>query len=170
MTIVNMLYVAFLANRTGVIPPFAPSHVSSTGGHPPFSEVFDLPRMASEIGMPLIEWQDLKSPNSVARDELGCWSVWATTKPADDSPRTGPIPNFLHLDVSYTPVPRHTVPPDQHVRFTPLAALTFPDGRKYAGLPHEAPYASAGGHRQLPSERMACFDFLYYASAVYVCR
>lgn len=164
-----MLYVAYLSNRTGVIPPFAPSHVSWTGGFPPFSEVFDLPRMATEIERPLIEWQDVKKPDSPP-DELGCWSVWATTKPEDDSPRTGPIPGYLNLDVSYTPVPRHAVPQDQHVRFAPLAAITFPDGRKHANLPHEAPYPSAGGHRQLPSEQMACFDFLYYASAVYVRR
>lgn len=172
MTVINMLYVALLTNRTGVVPPFEPSHVGKDAGLPPFSEVFDLPRLSSLIRLPLVEWYDLKSRNSTHVDELGCWSAWATPRP-DFGPRDGPIPPHIRVDASYTPVPKHaklveSQPQELHVRFDVLASLTYPEGRKDARLPAEAPYPSAGGHKKLPDEHMACFDFLYYGVSVYV--
>lgn len=174
MTIINMLYVGFLSNRTAVIPPFKPAHVSSAAGYPAFSEIFDVPKMSALIpgGMPILDWYDVKDHNSTHMDELGCWSAWATPRP-DSGPRNGPIPRYIHVDASYTPVPKGsklvaTMPTELHMRHTALSALTFPDGRKQAHLPPQAPFPGKSGHRRLPDEQMACFDFLYYGSGVSV--
>ena len=167
-----MLYVALLTKRVGIITPFVPSHVGQAAGLPPFSEVFDLPRLSSLINLPLLEWYELKDRNSTHVDELGCWSAWALPQP-DFGPRGGPVPPQIHVDASYTPVPQRArleqnQPHDLHVRFDVLASLTYPEGRRDARLPAEAPYPGANGHKTLPDEHMACFDFLYYGASVYV--
>ena len=174
MTIINTVYVAFLSNRTAIIPPFKPAHISSSAGRPAFSEVFDVPRMSRLIpgGLPIVDWYEVKEKESNYTDELGCWSAWATPRP-DSGPRNGIIPRILHIDVSYTPVPRNTkllqsLPNELHIRHTALAALTFPDGRSQAHLPEQAPFPGKNGHTRLPDERLACFDFLYYGSGVEV--
>lgn len=78
------------------------------------------------------------------------------------------------MDVSYSHIPKHAKlqegnMDDPFVRLSSLAALTFPDGRKAAGLPMEARIpAKESGHKKLPDEHLACFDFLYYAAEVRV--
>lgn len=173
MIIMNLLYVALLANRTAVLPPSVPIHVPWEAGFPYFSDVIDLPRLSSAIRLPIIEWSDLKSKTSSHQDRLGCWTAWADIVPTEPKPRHGFLPGFLRLDVSYTSVPKSVKllenhVHDPHVRFAPLAALTFTDGRIHAGLPKVAQFPSYFGHRLLPDTHMACFDFLYYAGAAEV--
>lgn len=175
MTYVNLLYLALLTNRTAVLPPFAPSHLGSTAGYVDVGDVFDLPRLSSAIGVPIIQWSDLKRPESEHLDTLGCWSIWATaaTDEHEKKPRFNVIEPRLKLDVSYTPVPESTLmlprpqfSNDPHTRFFSLAALTFPDGRPRAHLPSSAPFkAQETGFDGLPDEKMTCFDFPYYVAS-----
>lgn len=170
MTYANLLYLALLTGRVAVLPPWQPSHLPEEAGYPPFSEVFDIPRLSQSANIPIIEWQDLKQLNSTHEDQLGCWSIWATVaqNDADKRPRGNRLENKLALDVAYTPVPRSTVmlpeyPNDPHTRFGDVAALAFPDGRREAHLPATAPFpAPHSGATTLPDEQMACFDFPYY--------
>jgi hypothetical protein len=41
------------------------------------SEVFDLPRLSSALGLPLVEWPDAKdlAGPDIEVEQLGCWSV-----------------------------------------------------------------------------------------------
>jgi hypothetical protein len=41
-----------------------------------FGEIFDLPRLSSTLGVPILEWDDVKNLTSDIYDEIGCWSVW----------------------------------------------------------------------------------------------
>jgi hypothetical protein len=84
-----------------LLPPFAPNYHLDGDFIPtlPFSEVFDLPRLADIIDMPIVEWKELKSikpccgnvelatpsdqwlkpgqqPN--VRDSLSCWGTLQT--------------------------------------------------------------------------------------------
>ncbi|KAL5519476.1 hypothetical protein ACEPAH_1159 [Sanghuangporus vaninii] len=175
MTYVNLLYLALLTNRTAVLPPFAPSHIGSSAGFVDVGDVFDLPRLSKAIGVPIIQWSDLKVPGSEHVDELGCWSIWATAamKQEEKKPRFNIIEPHLALDVSYTPIPNSAImlprpqyTNDPHVRFSSLAALTFPDGRNRARIPAAAPFpAPQTGDTSLPDEQMACFDFPYYVAS-----
>ena len=170
MTITNLLYVALLSNRTAVLPPTVPIHIPWEAGFPYFSEIIDIPRLSSTIQVPIIEWSDLKSKTSAHVDQLGCWTTWGGIIPSEKKARNGFVPGFLKLDVSYTPVPKNTKlfehrQTDPHVRFAPLAALTSTEGRIQAHLPQVAVYPGSAGHKLLPNAHMACFDFLYYASA-----
>ena len=175
MTYVNLLYLAFLTNRTAVLPPFAPSHIGSAAGFVNVGDVFDLPRLSEAMNIPIIQWSDLKRPESEHIDELGCWSIWATaaTKPEERKPRHNIIEPHLSLDVSYTPIPssalilpRPQFNNDPHTRFSSLAALTFPNGRNRANIPSAARFPSPHSeHTSLPDEQMACFDFPYYLAA-----
>ena len=171
MTYFNLLYLAKISGRTAVIPPFAPSHVGSEAGFVPFGDVFDVPRLARNMGIPVIEWRDVKNENSTVSDEIGCWSPWATAS-NEHSPRGNTIEPHLALDVSYTPVPDSAIlfpqySNDPHTRFWSLASITFPTGRAAANLPAQARFPSRqSGQTQLPDEQMACFDFLYYVGEV----
>lgn len=173
MTYVNLLYLAKLTDRVAIIPPWQPSHLPVAAGYPPFSDVFDLPRLSRAMGTPIIEWQDIKNVNSTHEDQLGCWSIWATVAQNDDdkAPRGNKLEGLLNLDIAYTPIPRSAVmlpeyPNDPHTRFADIAALTFPDGRRDAHLPDSAPFPSPHhGATLLPDERVACFDFPYYLGA-----
>lgn len=171
MSYFNLLYVAKISGRTAVLPPFAPSHLGSEAGYINFGEVFDIPRLSALMNVPIIEWRDIKNENSTVRDEIGCWSIWSTSS-SEHRPRGNPIEPRLNLDVSYTGIPESAVlypqiPNDPHVKFWSLATITFPTGRANAHLPSEAEFPSRySGHRQLPDEQMACFDFPYYVCEV----
>ena len=115
------------------------------------------------MNLPLLEWYELKDRNSTHVDELGCWSAWALPQP-DFGPRGGPVPPQIHVDASYTPVPQRArleqnQPHDLHVRFDVLASLTYPEGRRDARFPAEAPYSGVNGHKTLPDEHMTVLIF-----------
>lgn len=171
MTYVNLLYLAKLTDRVAILPPFQPSpHLPTEAGFPPFSEVFDIPRLSREMRVPIIEWQDVKQVNSTHEDEVGCWSLWATVaqRARDRLPRESLVTGKLGLDIAYTPVPESVImlpeyPNDPHAHFGDVAALTYPAGRREANLPGQAPFPSPhSGATMLPDEQMACFDFPYY--------
>ena len=62
-----------------ILLPFEPSHVGLDAPYLPFGEVFDVPRLASAMNIPILEWNQLKLEGNTTEDEpLGCWSVWAT--------------------------------------------------------------------------------------------
>ena len=160
MTYANLLCLAFL-------PPWQPSHLPEQAGYPPFGKIFDIPRLAKDSDISIIEWQDVKNVNSTHSDELGCWSIWATVAEhdLDKRPRGNRLEGRLGLDIAYTPIPSSAImlpqyPNDPHTRFGDIAALTFPDGRRDANLPAAAPFpAPSSGATMLPDEQMACFDF-----------
>jgi hypothetical protein len=81
MTIGNLLYLAVLTGRTPIIPAFAPSHVGATAPLVPFSEIFDIERLAVALRTPVVEWHEVKDIESEDVETLGCWSVWATVQP-----------------------------------------------------------------------------------------
>jgi hypothetical protein len=43
-----------------------------------FGEIFDLPRLSKALGMPILEWDNVKNFTSDTFDEIGCWSIWYT--------------------------------------------------------------------------------------------
>lgn len=178
----NMIYLAFLTQRVPILPAFAPSHVGWDQRRVPFSEVFDLPRLAAAVHMPIIEWDDLKDTNSVVDDTLGCWSNWATA--SKTQPRHSWMTERMHVgerwralstscspadttpcaDISYTPVPDWAVLGDQdHANFFKLAKLSNPDVRQQSlGTPQPSHVLGATLH---PDHQMLCFDVPYFISA-----
>lgn len=96
----NLIYLARLTGRVPVIPTFIPSHVRGDAGSVPFGEIFDTARLGEAIGIPVIEWQDVKAPESNYIDEIGCWSIWQATL-EDDSPRGSAMTSQLKLGASH---------------------------------------------------------------------
>ena len=78
MAQINILYVALLAGRVPVVGDFAPAHMHGSPGYLPVSQVYDLPRLAETLQMPIIEWDDIKNRSSGVMEELGCWSLQHT--------------------------------------------------------------------------------------------
>ena len=70
-----------------------------------FSEIFDIPRLEASTGLPIVEWKDIKSNESVTQDNIGCWSVhqalWNTGKPAWSN-----LPEHLKLSKSRSLKPK----------------------------------------------------------------
>jgi len=83
MAQINILYVALLAGRVPVVGDFAPAHMHGSPGYLPVSQVYDLPRLAETLQMPIIEWDDIKNRSSGVMEELGCWSLQHTLFGAD---------------------------------------------------------------------------------------
>lgn len=41
-----------------------------------FGDYFDLDHLAKKMGIPILEWRDVKDPSAGYVDSLGCWSSW----------------------------------------------------------------------------------------------
>ena len=78
MAYCNMIYLAILTKRVPILARFAPTHVGNEAGFIPFSEIFDLPRMSKALGIPLIEWGQLKNLTNEPVEDIGCWGTHTT--------------------------------------------------------------------------------------------
>ncbi|KZO95710.1 hypothetical protein CALVIDRAFT_549873 [Calocera viscosa TUFC12733] len=166
MTIANMIYLAQLTERVPILPMFTPSHLPKEAGMIPFGDVFDVPRLAKDLNMPILEWRDVKGQNSTTLDSMGCWSAWMASVDGNE-PRESLTTDQLKLDVSYTSIPRSiklNQDNNPHLAIQRLMALGFPSGRTNA-LDQNRPHPSPGrGDILEPSDHVLCFDFLYYLS------
>jgi hypothetical protein len=80
-----------------IIPKFIPSHIG--GDTPPitFGDVFDVPRLQSALGIPVLEWHQVKDVDSENLDDLGCWSVWEAVQHDEQTPRGSYLTDWLKL-------------------------------------------------------------------------
>ncbi|KAJ7708791.1 hypothetical protein B0H17DRAFT_1030880 [Mycena rosella] len=164
----NLLYLGLITERVPVIPYFTPTHVGGSAPTLAFGEVFDLPRLQKAIGAPILEWHQVKDPESESVDALGCWSVWQAVQSFNTEAHFTSATARLKLDVSYTAAPRWIkMDPgndeDPHATFWNLASLAFPDTRA-ANLQSSA-LSPTQGAALPPDEQMLCYDYLYYVGA-----
>lgn len=94
-----MIYLALITDRIPVMPKFTPSHVLVDGhaDHLPFGEVFDIPRLASLIRSPVLEWSDIKIDEDPVTESMGCWAVWSAQQFYEPTPREGWFPRSSGL-------------------------------------------------------------------------
>lgn len=99
MTIFNIMYLGQITDRIPIIPMFTPSwHIGGgAAGGLRFGDVFDLSRFSRETGMPVVEWHEVKDPNSDVVDQLGCWNIWETVQHYEAIPRGSDVPLWLKL-------------------------------------------------------------------------
>ncbi|KAJ7493298.1 hypothetical protein B0H11DRAFT_2228078 [Mycena galericulata] len=168
----NLLYLAMITERIPVIPYFTPAHVGK--GMAPtlaFGEVFDIPRLQKLIGTRILEWHQVKDPNSQTVDTMGCWSVWKAVQSFNKEAHMTSVPNRLKIDVSYTTAPHWvSILPeedgDPHAGFWSLATLAFPETRSMnLRIPSVSPIH---GVSLPPEEQMLCYDYLYYVGAHHI--
>ncbi|KIM88674.1 hypothetical protein PILCRDRAFT_813643 [Piloderma croceum F 1598] len=168
MTYANMIYLARITDRVPVLPPFVPLHIGGDAGSIPFGDVFNTTRLGQAIGIPVVEWRDVKRPGSHILDEIGCWDVWQPTQYEEQQPRGSRVTEQLNLDISYTRAPDwiKLIPEevnDKHTTFWALASLAFPDVRDAELVP---PRPSDQHQVTLPPNlHFLCFDYLYYVCA-----
>ncbi|KAJ7272628.1 hypothetical protein B0H12DRAFT_1007870 [Mycena haematopus] len=166
----NLLYLALITERVPVLPYFTPTGHIAGGNAPtlPFGEVFDIPRLQKAIGAQILEWHQVKDPQSEIADPIGCWSVWKAVQSFNKDSHFTSAPTRLKLDVSYTTAPRwiKMYPSDDgdpHSTFWALASLAFPNTRaSNLQTPVLSPIHSAS---LPPDEQMLCYDYLYYVGA-----
>ncbi|KAI0652041.1 hypothetical protein C8Q79DRAFT_899165 [Trametes meyenii] len=168
MTYANLIYLGSLTDRVPVIGMFTPSHIGGDVPPIPFGEVFDVPRFNDESGIQIVEWDEVKDPESQVVDDLGCWNVWEAVQYNEHHPRGSSVPDWLKLDISYTKAPNWVklipdYPHDMCSTFWSLARLSFPEERaRNIGNPLASPVHNATLD---PDDHMLCFDYLYYACA-----
>jgi hypothetical protein len=104
MSIVNMIYLSTLTDSVPILPPFMPLHIGQDAPAVPFGEVFDIPRLASVMGRPLLEWHQIKDRKSTELEPLGCWSVWDSVTKHGPRPSSAPDRLFLGEQL-YCPLP-----------------------------------------------------------------
>ncbi|KIJ66268.1 hypothetical protein HYDPIDRAFT_174416 [Hydnomerulius pinastri MD-312] len=166
MTYGNLLYLAIITDRVPIIPKFIPSHVG--GDTPPiaFGDVFDTRRLRKALGIPILEWHEVKDVDSKSLDVLGCWSLWEVVQNEEHKPRGSFLTEWLKLDISYTRAPESVklTPPgvdDRHSSFWSLATLAFPEARSNAlsQSPEPSPQLQVS---LPPDDQLLCYDYLYY--------
>lgn len=167
----NLIYLALITERTPIIPKFLSSHIDKSAPAFPFGEVIDVPRLSRAVGIHLLEWHEVKDPESQVLDDLGCWTVWEAVQhyKQNPEPRQSTSFNLLKLDISWTRAPgwvELTSPSvhDNHASFWSLASLGFPEARSNnLGAPnHPSPQHKVS---LPPDDHVLCFDLLYYVSA-----
>ncbi|KAH7886098.1 hypothetical protein F5I97DRAFT_2025845 [Phlebopus sp. FC_14] len=166
MTYGNLLYLAIITDRVPIIPKFIPSHVG--GDTPPiaFGDVFDVSRLKKSLGIPILEWHEVKDVDSQTLEDLGCWTVWEVIQNGENKPRGSFLTEWLKLDISYTRAPDSIkLTPagidDKHSSFWSLATLAFPEARSNALS--QPPYPSPQHQVSLPpDDHLLCYDYLYY--------
>jgi len=84
-----------ITDRVPIVGLFTPSHGEE--GTIGFSEVFDLPRFRKALGIPILEWDEVKDPESEHIDDLGCWNVWGTVQLDNEEPRLSNTPYLAGL-------------------------------------------------------------------------
>lgn len=96
-----MIYLAMITSRVPVIPPFT----SDIGGERVpilFSDIFDLPYLRQKLGIPILEWSDIKdtalaADSGAPPDEVGCWNLWQVQSMEADGPRASISTDTLSL-------------------------------------------------------------------------
>jgi hypothetical protein len=83
----NLIYLALITERVPIVGPFTPSHVGGNAGNIPFGEVFDLDYLSERIGMPVLEWNEVKNLSDPEIEDIGCWSVWEAVQVRESGPR-----------------------------------------------------------------------------------
>ncbi|TCD62408.1 hypothetical protein EIP91_006936 [Steccherinum ochraceum] len=168
MTYMNLLYLGKITDRVSVIGTFTPSHIGGDAPPIPFGEVFNVSKFIQDSDVPMVEWDEVKNPDSETIDAIGCWNVWEAVQYYEHYPRGSAIPDWLGLDISYTRGPDwlKLIPNYEHDKcstFWALARLAYPQDRnKSIGNAQPSPQY----HITLdPDEHMLCYDYLYYACA-----
>lgn len=190
----NLVYLAVITQRIAVMGVFTPSHIGFNMENIEFGKVFDVPRLSKLIGLPVVEWHEVKDKNSTEIDQLGCWDVWESVQTDEHLPRKSRVPGIVGiggtllqipccnsismrytLDISYTKTPAWVkILPnflhDRHSSFFSLAALGFPEMRTEALratelVVHESPINRV---RLPPDEQLLCYDYLYYTATNFV--
>ncbi|CAL1695033.1 unnamed protein product [Somion occarium] len=168
MTYANLIYLGQIADRVPIIGMFTPSHIG--GDAPPisFGEVFNVSRFIKDSGTPIVEWDEVKNPESEILDDIGCWNIWEAVQYYEHYPRGSVVPDLVGLDISYTRAPDwlKMIPNFEHNKcstFWNLARLAYPEDRNQS-LGNTLPSPQ---HEVIlePDEHLLCYDYLYYACA-----
>ena len=91
----NLVYLAVITQRIAIMGVFTPSHIGFNMENIEFGKVFDVPRLSKLIGLPVLEWHEVKDRNSTEIDQLGCWDVWESVQTDESEPRKSRIPNIV---------------------------------------------------------------------------
>ncbi|KAG1836922.1 hypothetical protein C8R48DRAFT_125116 [Suillus tomentosus] len=95
----NLIYLALITERVPMIPKFLSNHIDPSAPSFVFGEVFDVPRLSQAIGIHLLQWHEVKDPESQVLDYVGCWTVLETVQQHIEipEPRRSPSLNLLKL-------------------------------------------------------------------------
>jgi len=168
MTFGNLIYLALLTERVPIIGPFVSSHRiggSDDVGTIQFSDVFDIDHLSKMIGVPVLEWYEVKKSSSQEIEDIGCWSVWQAVQNRESGPRVNNALQFQGLDISFTAGPSSLqISPgnenDPSARFWDIASLLYSPNKDNSPQP-----SNVHGAVIPPDEQLACFDYLYYVCA-----
>ncbi|KAH9961361.1 hypothetical protein BC827DRAFT_343531 [Russula dissimulans] len=170
MTFGNLIYLALLTERVPIIGPFVSSHKIGgldDAGTIQFSEVFDIDYLSEMIGIPVLEWYEVKEPSSEEIEDIGCWSVWQAVQTRESEPRINNALELQGLDISFTAGPStlQIRPGNEHdpsARFWDIASLLYSPDKDVFKSPQPS---KVHGAVLSPDEQLACFDYLYYTCA-----
>lgn len=160
-----------------ILPPFTPNWLhfreDEESGHLhrsiPFGQVFNVSRLTHALHRPILEWKDVKNPNSTHVDDIGCWSLYQTTS-REGLVRESRAPSLIGADISYTPMPRAVKmnlddPGDYHSTYAQLAGFLHTK-TPFEQLGVESSPSRLHGTVLPPNKNLVCIDYLYFVCDV----
>ncbi|KAJ7500825.1 hypothetical protein B0H11DRAFT_1994592 [Mycena galericulata] len=165
----NLIYLAQMTERVPILPRFRPVHIlgrkSNVSHQIDVGDVFDLPKLERAVGMPILEWREVKDLASETVEYLGCWDIQNKTWEAERVYLDPPLD--LKLDISYTRTQdwvrlASEGGGDPNMLLWPLASLIHFAARANALGTLPAPEASPLHLVSLPpDEHLFCVNSLY---------
>ncbi len=72
----NLIYLAIGSERIPILPP--PSFTHHVEGREVifFRQIFDIDALSESLQWPILDWSEVKAPDSKQWDTLGCWYGW----------------------------------------------------------------------------------------------
>ncbi|KAF8336633.1 uncharacterized protein EI90DRAFT_3046566 [Cantharellus anzutake] len=168
MAYMNLIYLAMMTDRIPIIPPPSFSHHVDTREKLYFNQVFNVSSFSASLKWPILDWSEVKTPESEHPDIIGCWSTWERGAP-EKQPRWSSVTEILFIDPSYTTTPTWASfgPPGWPPRISAVSSLAYPQGRQWA-LENEKPVPSRHEkHELLPDEHLFCMDYIFYAGLAF---
>jgi len=148
--------------RIPILPPPSTSGAIDTGERIYFNQIFDVDALSESLQWPILDWSDVKAPESKQWDALGCWFTWS-----DSVPRWSAVPPMLFVDSSYTHTPPWSSLPGGGPMLSAVYTLSFPTGRRWALENPTTLPSPEKKHKDLPDQHLFCFDYLFYAGLTF---
>ncbi|KAG2109026.1 uncharacterized protein F5147DRAFT_745656 [Suillus discolor] len=130
-----------------VLSSFLSNHIDPSAPPFVFGEVFDVPRLSQAIGIHLLQWHEVKDPDSQVLDDLSCWTVWETVQ--------------QHIEI---PEPRRNVSWTRTAAWVELTSLSMRH-HNHASFWSLVLIGTLHQVSLPPDYHVLCFDFCHYISA-----
>ncbi|KAJ7639163.1 hypothetical protein FB45DRAFT_904876 [Roridomyces roridus] len=166
----NLIWIGKLTDRIVILDGLQPQNWRMKGGDTLwFGDFFDLDYLSGKLGVPILEWRDVKDPRAEYVDSVGCWSSWSLTN--DQHRPRGDLKSLdaFSLDVGYTRFPGWARLRDSDVssNIFKIAQIDTYDGYRDSTWNNVSFESTISKKWMLPDQHLFCIDYLFCSSILH---